>query len=87
MVRADRVFIQGLFKGTLAGCAESFDQGEMKYSLVPMNAEACDLWRYDPPYDFYNLCLDEEDRDEFMNPASWGRELFAVLDREILWAS
>jgi len=55
----------------------------MNYRFVPMNAEhakACDGWRYSPPYDFYDLRSDEGDRDAFMNPDSWGTELFAVLD-------
>ena len=43
-------------------------------------AEACDQWRYDPPYDFYDLDADEGDREEFLNPECWGNELYAVLD-------
>ena len=53
------------------------------YRFVPMNASyarAIDQSRYDPPYDFYNLDADEEDRREFLDPEAWGRELFAVLE-------
>ena len=57
----------------------------MKYRFVPMKAEyakACDQWRYDPPYDFYDLNADEEDRKEFLDPGNWGIEQYVVLDME-----
>ncbi len=48
--------------------------------MTAEHAEACDRWRYDPPYDFYDLRSDEDDRKEFMNPNTWGTELFAAID-------
>ncbi len=57
----------------------------MKLRFVQMNAEyakACDQWRYEPPYDFYDLDSDEGDQNEFLDPANWGNEQFAVLDRK-----
>jgi ribosomal-protein-alanine N-acetyltransferase len=52
------------------------------FELVPMTpayADEVDGWRYDPPYDFYDLRADPGDRAEFLDPDGW-EHTRAVLD-------
>jgi ribosomal-protein-alanine N-acetyltransferase len=52
------------------------------FELVPMTpafAERVDGWRYDPPYDFYDLRADPDDREAFLDPDGWAHTR-AVLD-------
>ena len=52
------------------------------FELVPMtpaHAAEVDGWRYDPPYDFYDLRADPEDRAAFLDPDGW-EHTRAVLD-------
>jgi ribosomal-protein-alanine N-acetyltransferase len=41
-------------------------------------ADAIVSWRYEPPYDFYDLTADIEDLDEFLDPSRWGVSLFGA---------
>jgi ribosomal-protein-alanine N-acetyltransferase len=41
-------------------------------------AAEIDEWRYDPPYDFYDLRADPEDRAEFLDPGNWPGRYYAV---------
>jgi ribosomal-protein-alanine N-acetyltransferase len=39
--------------------------------------ERIDGWRYDPPYDFYDLDADPADRQTFLDPTNWS-DTYAV---------
>ena len=43
-------------------------------------ARAVAAWRYDPPYDFYDMVADPEDLAELLDPAQREGRYFAVLD-------
>jgi ribosomal-protein-alanine N-acetyltransferase len=52
----------------------------MRFELVPMDGAAADRiadWRYDPPYDFYDLDADPADYAEFLDSANWA-DTYAV---------
>ncbi|UTF53932.1 GNAT family N-acetyltransferase [Natronosalvus rutilus] len=54
----------------------------MEFNLVPVTGSAAEKiaeWRYEPPYDFYNLDADPEDYAAFMDPSNWETK-FAVED-------
>lgn len=53
-----------------------------RIELKPMTGEyaaAIAEWRYEPPYDFYDLDADPDDLAEFLDPESWGSS-FAAWD-------
>jgi ribosomal-protein-alanine N-acetyltransferase len=53
------------------------------YRVEPMTREAATLiddWHYDPPYDFYDLGADPEDRVAFLDESTWPNRAFAVVD-------
>jgi RimJ/RimL family protein N-acetyltransferase len=41
-------------------------------------------WRYEPPYDFYNIPADPEDLEELGDRKEWGRTLFAAFSGDEL---
>ena len=52
----------------------------MAFHPVPMHAAAAERiagWRYDPPYDVYELDADPADYAEFLDPANWS-DTYAV---------
>ena len=52
----------------------------MRFELVPMDGWAAERiagWRYDPPYDLYDLDADPADYAEFLDPANWS-DTYAV---------
>jgi ribosomal-protein-alanine N-acetyltransferase len=54
----------------------------MTFHLVPMEASAAERiaeWRYDPPYDLYDLDADPGDHAEFLDPSNWA-DTYAVED-------
>ena len=53
-----------------------------RIELKPMTGEyaaAIADWRYEPPYDFYDLDADPDDLAEFLDPQSWSSS-FAACD-------
>lgn len=58
----------------------------MKYRIIPMSHEdALEIaeWHYDPPYSFYDLSSDDEDRREFLDTERWRKDqFFSVLGDE-----
>jgi [ribosomal protein S18]-alanine N-acetyltransferase len=57
--------------------------GRRQYRFEPMSQQqACSVaaWRYDPPYDFYDMVADPEDLAELLDPAQRDGRDFAVLD-------
>jgi ribosomal-protein-alanine N-acetyltransferase len=54
--------------------------------LKPMTSDAVSAiadWRYDPPYDFYDLDADPDDLAEFLDPETW-HSRFAAFDGDDL---
>ncbi|GKZ14781.1 GNAT family protein [Haladaptatus sp. T7] len=54
----------------------------MMYEFSPISADDVDAivsWRYDPPYDFYDMDSDPEDLALFTNPTNWDG-YYAVFD-------
>ncbi|MFC6992768.1 GNAT family N-acetyltransferase [Haladaptatus sp. GCM10025707] len=57
----------------------------MEFSFRPLtqaDANAVDSWRYEPPFDFYNLDADPADREEFLEASNWPGSYFAVEDAD-----
>jgi len=57
----------------------------MTLDFTPMTtpfAASIAQWHYPDEYAFYDLDQDPEDREEFLNPATWNGRLFAVLDEQ-----
>ncbi len=53
-----------------------------QYRFEPMSqrqARAVAAWRYDPPYDFYDMVADPEDLAELLDPVQRAGRDFAVL--------
>ena len=51
------------------------------FTFRDMDGGSCDAivsWRYEPPYDFYDLTADIDDLDEFLAESRWGEVLFAA---------
>ncbi|MFD1513048.1 GNAT family N-acetyltransferase [Halomarina rubra] len=56
-----------------------------EYTVEPMTravAVRIDEWRYDPPYDFYDLDADPADRAAFVDESTWPDRRFAVSDAD-----
>jgi ribosomal-protein-alanine N-acetyltransferase len=51
--------------------------------MTPAHAAAVDGWHYDPPFDFYDLRADPEDRAAFLDPRGWDHTR-AVLEGDSL---
>lgn len=61
---------------------ESENETVQLFSIRPMDrdvAQQIDRWRYPPPYDFYNLDQDEDDRVAFLDPNNWPGKYYAVV--------
>ena len=57
----------------------------MTLDFTPMTtpfAASIAQWHYPDEYAFYDLDQDPEDREEFLDPATWNGRLFAVLDEQ-----
>lgn len=55
------------------------------YSFRPLDeqdAQTISHWHYDGPYAFYDADQDPEDLAELLDPASWGRIYWSVLDEQ-----
>lgn len=56
------------------------------FSYVPMTKEYAEEiaynWKYQGSYSFYNMTEDEEDLQEFLDPATWKYSIYAVLDEK-----
>jgi ribosomal-protein-alanine N-acetyltransferase len=54
-----------------------------RLTFRPMTADeaaAIDGWRYPPPYDFYDLGADPDDRNELLDPVRREREYWTAVD-------
>ncbi|MFC1525590.1 GNAT family N-acetyltransferase [Candidatus Latescibacterota bacterium] len=59
----------------------------MPYRFEPMTAAAAEKiksWRYEPPFDFYDLDANPDDLAEFMDERNWPDTFYAVHDE---WGS